>query len=87
MVRRIPGHAMSRIRPTLDLRQGSSTTNPGHAVANPRIRDDQPSSHSPASCHGRSHKIPNIGKTGERVAASGNLENGHESVRFEQIVW
>lgn len=32
---------------------GSSTTNLGHAVANPRIRDDQPSLRSPASCPGR----------------------------------
>ena len=45
---------MSRVpirRSTLD--RGSSTTNLGHAVTNPRIRDDQPSLCSPASCPGR----------------------------------
>ena len=31
---------------------------------------------------GGSHRIPNIGKTGERVVASSRLENGHESVQF-----
>jgi hypothetical protein len=31
---------------------------------------------------GGSHKIPNIGKTGERIVVSSSLENGHESVRF-----
>jgi hypothetical protein len=37
---------------------------------------------------GGSHRIPNIGKTGERVVASSSLENGHErAYDFEQIVW
>jgi len=31
---------------------------------------------------GGSHRIPNIGKIGERVVASSRLENGDESVRF-----
>jgi hypothetical protein len=34
---------------------------------------------------GGSHRIPNIGKTGERVVASSNLENGHESVLLHLV--
>src|SRR4051812_36040656 len=35
---------------------------------------------APSPAMGGSHRIPNIGKTGERVVASSSLENGHESV-------
>jgi hypothetical protein len=45
------------------------------------IRDIAWKAHPPPAVGG-SHRIPNIGKTGERVVASSRLENGHESVQF-----
>src|SRR5271166_6665359 len=64
-------------RSTLD--KGSSTTNLGHAVINPRIRDRstvvaQPRLLPWAAASGTS----NIGKPGEHAVAPAMLENGHE---------
>src|SRR5271166_2217442 len=66
-------------RSTLD--KGSSTTNLGHAVINPRIRDRstvvaQPRLLPWAAASGTS----NIGKPGEHAVTPAMLENGHESV-------
>src|ERR1700720_1326713 len=67
---------------------GSSTTNLGHAVPNPRIRDDQPSLRSPASCPGR--QLQTSSPSAKPVSASSCLTSLKTDMRaydFEQIVW
>ena len=65
---------------------GSSTTKPGHAVPNPRIRDGSTVVASPASCLGRQFRMlfEDRYRRSRRLTPAG-LEDGHERADRDQV--